>query len=606
MAAEAEPAAAQATKRYRPAPAKTFQCKGYGECRMVFSRSEHLARHIRKHTGERPFTCHCSKQFSRLDNLRQHAQTVHADKQDQNERMMRDLTSLHASMAAANKIGGSGRGGRRAAANPAPNPVPQQLPPSPHSDPGTNAVRANRTASPMDMVKQEDPISYDSSDLYHTSHWPSHPHPDLDASPKFFAQPLSFSSGSRPSTSERLPPLSAVVSAAQQQPMPIYQQQALPAHLRPRPSTANRPGSSSETATSFYPNPALLSTTTATSNGKAMYPTQYTRSYANHSPNGPGFDPSSSSDSGAPAESSPFYFAPPAPPASSTSTTTSTSSPSTHTTSSTTPPLPNPRKRSFAGPDGPLRSYDELAGYSNGSMPSLAPGPGLDYDYGSESRPQSRRLTVMELCNDGTAPSAEFSAPPPASAPPINAVGVAYPQHAPPPRPHSTFSVSSATSHQSASPPMGHLQSSYGHHHHQQQQQQFYGHPQHHPQQQQHQHHQQQQHQPHHQQQSQYGMSLHPSHHPYAHHTHSPLPTPTSASLPPNSAAAAASYYNASPRSATFSPRVPGGQGQGQGGHMAHQQAQAFQALQAQQASYGGGYGGVGVGAGGYEYGYAA
>ena len=34
-------------KRYRPAPAKTFECRGYGECRMVFSRSEHLARHIR-------------------------------------------------------------------------------------------------------------------------------------------------------------------------------------------------------------------------------------------------------------------------------------------------------------------------------------------------------------------------------------------------------------------------------------------------------------------------------------------------------------------------------------------------------------------------------
>ncbi|KAJ7024202.1 hypothetical protein C8F04DRAFT_1132212 [Mycena alexandri] len=67
-------------KHYRPAPAKTFQCRGYGECRMVFSRSEHLARHVRKHTGERPFACHCSKQFSRLDNLRQHAQTVHADK----------------------------------------------------------------------------------------------------------------------------------------------------------------------------------------------------------------------------------------------------------------------------------------------------------------------------------------------------------------------------------------------------------------------------------------------------------------------------------------------------------------------------------------------
>lgn len=31
----------------------------------------------RKHTGERPFQCHCLRRFSRLDNLRQHAQTVH-------------------------------------------------------------------------------------------------------------------------------------------------------------------------------------------------------------------------------------------------------------------------------------------------------------------------------------------------------------------------------------------------------------------------------------------------------------------------------------------------------------------------------------------------
>ncbi|KAF5349846.1 hypothetical protein D9758_014034 [Tetrapyrgos nigripes] len=105
----------QLGKRCRPAPPKTFQCRGYGDCKMVFSRSEHLARHIRKHTGERPFACHCSKQFSRLDNLRQHAQTVHADKQDANERMMRELTSLHATMAAASKAG-TGRG-RRASSN---------------------------------------------------------------------------------------------------------------------------------------------------------------------------------------------------------------------------------------------------------------------------------------------------------------------------------------------------------------------------------------------------------------------------------------------------------------------------------------------------------
>ena len=35
----------------------------------------------RKHTGERPFQCHCSRRFSRLDNLRQHAQTVHINEE---------------------------------------------------------------------------------------------------------------------------------------------------------------------------------------------------------------------------------------------------------------------------------------------------------------------------------------------------------------------------------------------------------------------------------------------------------------------------------------------------------------------------------------------
>ncbi|KAK0114775.1 hypothetical protein ONS95_014258 [Cadophora gregata] len=54
-----------------------FYCLDYPPCNLSFTRSEHLARHIRKHTGERPFQCHCSRRFSRLDNLRQHAQTVH-------------------------------------------------------------------------------------------------------------------------------------------------------------------------------------------------------------------------------------------------------------------------------------------------------------------------------------------------------------------------------------------------------------------------------------------------------------------------------------------------------------------------------------------------
>ncbi|ORX45474.1 hypothetical protein DM01DRAFT_1410950 [Hesseltinella vesiculosa] len=69
----------QSKKRiHRSSEPKLFRCTGFGNCNMVFTRSEHLARHARKHTGEKPFKCvvpGCERMFSRFDNMIQHTAT---------------------------------------------------------------------------------------------------------------------------------------------------------------------------------------------------------------------------------------------------------------------------------------------------------------------------------------------------------------------------------------------------------------------------------------------------------------------------------------------------------------------------------------------------
>ncbi|KDQ59967.1 hypothetical protein JAAARDRAFT_192411 [Jaapia argillacea MUCL 33604] len=452
-------AAAGVNKRYRPAPAKTFQCSGFGDCRMVFSRSEHLARHTRKHTGERPFSCHCSKQFSRLDNLRQHAQTVHADKQEENEKMMKDLASLHASMTAANRAGNPrGKRGQAAAAAAAAlaqgsTTVKQEIPhippmhprpatstgyqgtgPDHHNggvvyhgatwhvratdvDPSTSSRPSSNSHSFRDPGQSfRAPPSYSSTALSSNSNSQQLHEQHVSHSFLPFSSTFNFelpardvrpgSSSSRPPTSggtTSLPPLSAVVSSAlsSQSPPPILQQpqqSILPipppsfAHAR-RPSTANRPGTapasySNSTRSSYDPGSGMVGIRTELPvpfHGRSYGAAHDMGAYQSSAVAG-GYD------------DSPFSFHPPA---------LADPLPTTGSSSYSN----NPRKRPYSGSDdddGPRERGDYASG---------------DYEYGSESRPQSRRLSVMELCNDTDASPRSGALRPISSAGPYGSFG---------------------------------------------------------------------------------------------------------------------------------------------------------------------------------------
>jgi len=64
-----------------PYPQKSHSCP-IPTCGRLFKRLEHLKRHVRTHTQERPYICpHCNKAFSRSDNLAQHRR-IHEPRAD--------------------------------------------------------------------------------------------------------------------------------------------------------------------------------------------------------------------------------------------------------------------------------------------------------------------------------------------------------------------------------------------------------------------------------------------------------------------------------------------------------------------------------------------
>ena len=67
--------------RRNPRRVKAFSCPLFS-CGRLFKRLEHLRRHLRTHTIERPFQCSiCRKRFSRSDNLTRHAR-IHTRSSD--------------------------------------------------------------------------------------------------------------------------------------------------------------------------------------------------------------------------------------------------------------------------------------------------------------------------------------------------------------------------------------------------------------------------------------------------------------------------------------------------------------------------------------------
>jgi len=64
-----------------PYPQKSHSCP-IPTCGRLFKRLEHLKRHVRTHTQERPYICSlCGKAFSRSDNLAQHRR-IHEQQQN--------------------------------------------------------------------------------------------------------------------------------------------------------------------------------------------------------------------------------------------------------------------------------------------------------------------------------------------------------------------------------------------------------------------------------------------------------------------------------------------------------------------------------------------